>query len=351
MEFHDQSFWMKKQISRKMMNKTALYIIAPIVNKNHEANGYLNVLKELGWHTLQFNPQSKAEVKDLIVNDNLRLIFAPSKYGVRHLPIDMINEYGVCVVIKPLLFIKDDTDLWNLARIKNLLIESPVHPSATEEYFPKWYDTGLEPVHILPAMDLQLSVPESLNKTIDIIITVKYVDKELTGWINTIVERAIINNFTISVVDLTKTDLPSIVNAMGQSKIVCNLHDRICRLQLKIIDQFDLLAMFCGSSLITNNTAVAQIFKNDVVFTKTVTQTIRHIEQALVNYELPTEDLLRISTLVAYEHSYFNRLMQIFHHFGHLEYIDTLETISGRFCIKRTWEMQAKLENQELAYG
>lgn len=333
------------------MNKTALYIIAPMVNKNYEADGYLNVLKELGWHTLQFHPQSKIEVKDLIVNDNLRLIFAPSKYGVRHLPIDIINEYGVCVVVKPLLFAKDDTDLWNLARIKNLLIESSVHPSVTEEYFSKWHDTGLEPTHILPAMDLKLNVPESLNKTIDIAITVKYVDKELTGWINTIVERAIINNFTVSVVDLTKIDLLSIINTMGRSKIVCNLHDRTCRLQLKTIDQFDLLAMFCGSSLITNNIVVAKIFKNDVVFTKTVTQTIRYIEQVLVNYERPTEDLLRISTFVANEHSYYNRLIQIFHHLGQIEYIDTLETISKRFCIKRTWEMQAKLENKELAYG
>jgi len=333
------------------MNKSVLYIMAPMIHKNYEADGYLGALSELGWRTFQFHPQTKAEIRNLIINHNLCLIFAPSKYGVRQLPIDTINEYGVCVVVKPLLFIKDDTDLWRLKEIKNLLIESSISPSVTEEYLPRWCDVGLEPLQILPAIDLKSSIPQSLNKTLDIAVVTNYSDKELTNWIKTIADRAIVNRFTIEIVDLTKVDLPTIVNIIGRAKIVCSIRDQTHRLRLKTINQFDLLSMLCGSSLVTNNLAVSQIFKNDVVFVETITQIVNYIEQALANYERPTEDLLRISTLIAHQHSYFNRLMQIFHCFGWLKYIESLETASGRLSIQHAWEMQARSESKESIYG
>jgi len=325
--------------------------MAPMVDRNYEADGYLGVLKELGWSVFQYHPQTKAEIRDLIINYHLCLIFAPSKYGVRQLPIDTINEYGVCVVVKPLLFIKDDTDLWRLKEIKNLLIESSISPSVTEEYLPRWCYAGLEPLQILPAIDLKSSIPQSLNKTLDIAVVTNYSDKELTNWIKTIADRAIVNRFTIEIVDLTKVDLPTIINIIGRAKIVCSIRDQTHRLRLKTINQFDLLSMLCGSSLVTNNLAVSQIFKNDVVFVETVTQMVKHLEQILASYNRPTEELLRISTLVAHQHSYFNRLMQIFHCFGWLKYIDQLETISGRLSIQHAWEMQARSESKESIYG
>lgn len=333
------------------MNKSVLYIMAPMVDKSYEADGYLNALKELGWSTFQYHPQTKAEIRDLIVNHNLCLIFAPSKYGVRQLPIDTINEYGVCVVIKPLLFIQDDTDLYRLKEIKSLLIESCIDPYVTEEYLPKWCDAGLEPLQILPAVDLKSSMPESLNKTLDIAVVTGYADKELTNWVNTIVDRATVNCFTVEVIDLMKIDLPDIINVIGRAKIVCNIHDQTHRLRLKTINQLDLLSMLCGGPLVTNNLAVSQIFKDDVVFVKTITQLINHLEYTLRNCVWPTENSLRVSTLIAHQHSYFNRLMQIFHCFGWLKYIEPLETAAGRLSIQHGWEMQARSESKELVYG
>ncbi|HDY87549.1 MAG TPA: hypothetical protein ENH82_05450 [bacterium] len=334
------------------MNKSALYIMAPMIDRSYEADGYLGALKELGWNTFQYHPHTKTEIRDLIVNHNLCLIFAPSKYGVRQLPIDTINEYSVCVVVKPLLFMQDDTDLNRLKEIKNLLIESPISPSVTEEYLPKWCDAGLEPLQILPAVDLKSAMPESLNKTLDIAVVTSHADKELVNWIKTIADRATINRFTIEIVDLTKTDLPSIINMIGRAKMVCSLHDQTHRLRLKTINQFDLLSMLCGSSLVTNNLAVSQIFKlDDVVLAETITQIVNHIEHTLPNYERPTKELLRISTLVAHKHSYFNRLMQIFRCFRQSRYIEPLETASGRLSIQHVWEMQARSESKELVYG
>lgn len=333
------------------MRKSVLYITMPMVEKDYEAEGYMSALRQIGWDTFKYHAQTKAEIRNLIVNNNLSLIFAPSKNGVRQLPIKTINEYGICVVIKPILFIQDDTDLDRLKEIQNLLIESPIDPSATEEYLPKWCDAGLKPTHILPAVDLKSSMPESLNKTLDICVMTGYADRELTNWIKTIADRAIINCFTIKVVDLTKVDLPTIVNIIGRAKIVCSIRDQTHRLRLKTINQFDLLSMLCGSSLVTNNLAVSQIFKDDVIFVETITQIVNHIEQALINYERPTEELLRISTLIAHQHSYFNRLIQIFHRFRWLKYIESLETASGRLSIQHAWEMQARTESKESIYG
>lgn len=333
------------------MNRSALYIMTPVVDKNHEADGYLNALRELGWCVFQYHPHTKAEIRNLIINHNLCLIFAPSKYGARQLPIDAINEYGVCVVIKPLLFIQDDTDLYRLKEIKNLLIESSIDPRVAEKYLPKWCDAGLEPLRILPAVNLRSTIPESLNKTLDIAIAVGYADKELTSWIKTIADRAIINGFTLEVVDLLKTNLSDIINIFGRAKVVCNIHDQTHRLRLKTINQFDLLSMLCGSMLITNNPIVSQIFKDDVVFAETITQTINCIEQALTNYERPTDRLLKISALIANHHSYFNRLVQIFHCLGWSESVDLLEVASERLGVQYAWKMQARSESKELVYG
>lgn len=328
-------------------------MITPMTDKSHEADGYLDALKELGWRTFQFHPQTKAEIRDLIINHNLSLIFTTSKYGVRQLPIDTINEYGVCVVIKPLLFIQDDTDLYRLKEIKNLLIESSIDPSVAEEYLPKWCNAGLELTQILPAVDLKSSMPESLNKTLDIAVITGYPDKELTKWVKTIADRAAVNRFTVEIVDLTKTDLPlfqPVINVIGRAKIVCNIHDQTYRLRLKTINQFDLLSMLCGSSLVTNSLTVSKIFKDDVVFVETITQVVNHLEQALANYERPTEELLRISALVAHQHSYFNRLIQIFHCFGWLKYIESLETASKRLSVQHAWGMQSRSESKESVY-
>jgi len=333
------------------MNKAALYITAPMVDKNYEADGYLGALSELGWNTFKYHPHTKAEIRDLIINHNLCLIFAPSKYGVRQLPIDTINKHGVCVVIKPLLFTQDDTDLERLKGIKNLLVKSFISPSITKECLPRWHDAGLEPTQILPAVDLKSTMPQSLNKTLDIAVMTSCADKELTNWIKTIADRAVVNHFTIEIVDLMKTDLPTIVNIIGRTKMVCNLHNQTSRLCLKTINQFDLLSMLCCSSLVTNNLAVSQIFKDDVIFVETITQIVNYLEQTLASYERPTENLLRISTLVAHRHSYFNRLIDIFHHFGQLKYIDSLETASGRLNIQHAWGIQARLESKEEIYG
>lgn len=333
------------------MNKSALYVMAPTVDRNYEADGYLSALKELGWNTFQYHPHTKDEIRDLIINHKLSLIFAPSKYGVRQLPIDIINEYDVCVVIKPLLFIQDDTDLCRLKEIKNLLIESSIDPSVVEEYLPKWCNAGLKPTQILPAVDLKSAMPESLNKTLDIAVVAGYADKELNNWIKTIVDRAAVSRFTVEIVDLMKIDLSSVINIIGRAKIVCNIHDQTHRLRLKTINQFDLLSMLCGGPLVTNNLAVSQIFKDDVVFVKTITQLINHIEYTLRNCVWPAKNSLKISAVIARQHSYFNSLMQIFQHFGWLEDMGSLETASGRLSIQHAWEMQARTESKELVYG
>ena len=333
------------------MKKTVLYITSPIDDKNREADGYINALKQVGWNTLKYHAQTKAEIRDLIVNHELRLIFTPSKCGVRQLPIDTINECGVGVVVKPLLFTQDDTDLQRLKKIENLLVESSIDPSVTGEYLPRWHEAGLEPLQILPAVDLKSIMPESLNKTLDIAVITGYADKELANWIKAIVDRAAVNCFTVEVVDLMKIDLPAIINVIGRAKIVCNLHDQTHRLRLKTINRFDLLPMLCGSPLVTNNLAVSQIFKDDVVFVKTITQLINHLEYTLRNCVWPAENSLRISAVMARQHSYFNRLMQIFRYFGWLEHIDLLKTISGRLSVQHEWEMQARSESKELIYG
>ncbi len=325
--------------------------MTPMVDKSYEADGYLNALKELGWNTFRYHAQTKTEIRNLIINHNLCLIFAPSKYGVRQLPIDTINEHGVCVVIKPLLFTQDDTDLQRLKEIKNLLVESSIDPSVTEEYLPKWCDAGLEPLQILPAVDLKPAMPESLNKTLDIAVVTGYADKELTRWTKTVVDRAVINNFTVEIIDIMKIDLSDIVNLIGRTKIICNLHDQTHRLHLKTINRFDLLPMLYGSSFVTNNLTVSKIFQDNVVFVETIKRLINHLEHTLRNYNRPTENLLQTSAIIAHQHSYFNRLMQIFHYFGWLEYIDSLETISGRFSIQHVWGMQARSESKELVYG
>lgn len=331
------------------MSKAVLYMITPMIDKSHEADGYLGAIKQIGWNTFRYHPQTKAEIRNLIINHNLCLIFAPSKYGVRQLPIETINEYGVGVVVKPLLFIKDDTDLCRLKEIENLLIRSPIDPSIVDKYLPKWCEAGLKPEHILPAIDLKSSMPESLNKTLDMAVFYSHMDKELSRWVKTIKDRAIINNCTIEIVDLTKIGLQEIVNIIGKTKIICNLYSQASR--LKSPNQYDFLSILCGSSLITNSSIVSEILQDSVVFVETITQIVNHFEQAFPNYEHPTEELLRISTFIGHQHSYLNRLMQIFQHFKCQEDIGQSEQVLSRLVIQHAWAMQARLESKEEVYG
>ena len=325
------------------MNKSVLHITAPTDNIDLEEDGYLNVLKQVGWTTLKYHPHTKAEIRDLIIDQNLSLIFTHARYGTRQLPVETINEHNVCVAVKLLPLTEDDTDVNEICKIKTSLIYSHVYPDSTNNYFDIWKNVNI--THVWSAANVLQSMPETLNKSIDIAFLCRGGGQDILRWIDVIGKRLEVLGLNFEIIDTFQTSTKDIINIIGKSKFTCTLANDIQRFQLQTLSNYDFMSMLYGSLLITNNPIVNRILSNRAIMGLTLSSLLSHIEKAIDEYDKASLNILDNACFIANHHTYHNRLID-----NCLD-MDKILKASTRLGIKHSWAMQAKLESKEKVYG
>ena len=81
------------------MNKCALYIPRPGITSKIIQHGYVDALRYLGWKVYVGNPKTKLGCRKLIEEYGVQLIMTSSRYGIRQLPIQVINDNQVVVIV------------------------------------------------------------------------------------------------------------------------------------------------------------------------------------------------------------------------------------------------------------
>ena len=84
------------------MNKCALCIPRPGATAKMIQQGYVDALRHLGWRVYLGDPKTKLCCRQWIEKYGIQFIMTSSRYGVRQLPIQVINDNQVTVIIDAL---------------------------------------------------------------------------------------------------------------------------------------------------------------------------------------------------------------------------------------------------------
>jgi len=325
------------------VNKSVLFITNPMIPNDHENNGYLDALKQVGWNIFQYYPLTKSEIEYLIKHKNLRLIFTHAMYGTRQLPIELINEYGVAVAIKLSPCDQDDTDLNAMQKIDNKLMYSHIDESRIDDCFPMWRKHNFDILHVLPSANTFKSIPLTFIKNIDVCIMHTEPDVELKKWIDNIKKRLRVLKLSLSVIDGPRHKMYDIINVIGKSKLICTLYPAG---QYNKIKTYDFVSIMCGGTLITNNDISKSILQDHVVVSNTLSHLIQSIENMVNAYNCDITNLLNRSSFITTNHSCFDRLIEIFTHLKFNDIEDLLKS-KNRLSVKYSWEMESVLNSGE----
>lgn len=301
------------------MTKSVLYMTTRVPNQVQ--NGYINVLKACGYKVYQCHPNNKLEIISLIDSCNITMIFSESKYGIRQLPIDKINQENIVVAINALPLnlnknyidgpyeLADPKEPEILSCIDNLVVHTNIFPYAWEKYMQGWVDSEIDLLYVPYAGDMYLDIPNDLSPTCDVAI--------YGG-----------NNYlTAILVDRLNILKKSVRLSAFPAKVYACITDQPLFTYLGF--QYGL----CGGHWLDNILLEGPL---------TNTQFIQAIET--FSKDGPC---LYICQTIANDHTYFNRLCDILDHIN--QDSTELKATGKRMATKFVWQLQVRLEEMKEA--
>ncbi len=146
--------------------KSALYIVKPGIGSEIVAEGYANALKHLNCRVLISKPSTKLQVAEFIEDHNIDFIFTSCKYGIRQLPVDLINKRNIRVAVEALPWngtglnlsgkyeVSDPMDIETIRSLKCCFVHTNIVEELWPMYMGLWLYNGIKLHHIPYAGDM-----------------------------------------------------------------------------------------------------------------------------------------------------------------------------------------------------
>jgi hypothetical protein len=327
------------------------------------AKGYANALEYMGCNVIYHQFKTKLELRSLIVEEGVSLIFTSCNNGIRQLPIDLINEYNVKVVVQAKPFNSRGEDFSDTEQhidpceaevigfIRNLCLYTPGEIEMIENFMGSW----AIPILSLPlAANLITATPINFNirHLISIVGNFDKDIKTLKKWLQPVIHRFIPskqlsvygdNGWNKIGISPTKTK-SSFATISAQSNVCINLHYSHERNGMWVNQRaFDIAA--CGGIQITDNKVVCNYLGDDGSF---LAVTPSDLCQLIEKYWLPKKDTystrIKTASNIAINHTFFNRLEIIFRGFNMKEWVLYAQSASTRKANEHIWELEDMLE-------
>ena len=131
-----------------------MYIPKPGLTPMIVQHGYVDAMEYLDWKVYAYDPETKMECSKFIEEYGVRLIFTGSKYGIRQLPIDIINrnKVKVIVAVSPQTPIpnenpydcahEDERDI--LSQLDAVVLHTHIRQDLFDDFFKYWTDTSMQ---------------------------------------------------------------------------------------------------------------------------------------------------------------------------------------------------------------
>lgn len=362
------------------MDKCALYITRPGMTFSMVQHGYVDALRSLGWKVYCCDPQTKLGCRKLIEQYNVRLIFAHSKYGIRQLPVDVINANNVIVFLNVLPLNSNHytidgpyeyaccSELNIIQHIKNIVLYTHIEEHMWSKYLSGWLDSDHKLVHIPFAGNLLKAFPPIRTFLTDVAMVANLAHKPVMTQklILPLFKRLAILDYNYQVFgdDIwTKIGLyhngplldciDKLAHIYATARVCPNIHTKQQVDSMICVNERLFTIALCGGIQVVNNPLAHKYLGEHSIVAQHTTNFIGQVIDIIQNYEEYSPNIMETIEYVAQNHTYFNRLAALYNILGDQESADHINRYHKRLANRHCWKMEALLSATErgIPYG
>lgn len=340
------------------MNKNVLYIPRPGDDFRMIRNGYVDALKHFGFKVYVVDPVTKLACMNFINEHDISIIFTHSKYGLRQLPIDVINKNNIYVIACMLPCNTRNNTLdgkYEYTPTDELQIIDSIDRCVQWTYIEQHAHGRLmnlckrERLKTVPlAGNIFRAEPDRYHITTDASIYDYSTDKNILSAVSSHCDLIGLDYQLFGDVLLRKFNdkyccrLPEIENAIASnnisSRVNVNLHDSRPAF---LSDQTFMIPMCGGFQVI--NSEIARKYLGDEC---RIQITTKDIIDAILDDTDHTDYIIRQAEIASKKHSYLNRLVDIFTYVG--VPTDGMEADIERVATRHIWTIESNLRNRRM---
>jgi len=361
------------------MNKCALFIPRPGDNYNMICRGYVMALRAMGWRVYVEDPKTKLGCRSIIEKHGISFIFTHSRYGVRQLPIDIINKNDVTVFVDVLplnddeltidgayeMAHSDEPDVLN--QVNSLVLHTKIEKHLWDSYFKTWLE-NYDIVHLPAAADIMNALPDTCSPMVDMAMIANFANKQgvMKYVIEPLCRRIDLLGYSYAGFGdeiWARAGLSyqghmllcgnNFANIYANAAVCPNVHTEQQVKLNALINERSFMISLCGGIQISDNPLTGRYLSDSSEFASSITDYINKVIKS-IECQHDRFDRIRVGVKhVANNHTYFNRLRDLFDVAAFTGLCDEIEKFGNRKAFSHCAEMDAKinLETQGATHG
>lgn len=354
------------------MNKCALFIPRDGATATAIQQGYVDALRHLGWKVYVCDPKTKLGCIKLIEEYGVRLIMTSSRFGIRQLPIDVINDNDVRVVIDalplnptditidgPYDFAHDDEPDIAL-EINNVVVHTRINEHLWPTYMCGWNSVNL--IHLPLAGNMLKALPPTCSTMTDVAMVANFSHRQgiLKHLIAPLFNRLDLLGYSYQAFGDDVWRLAGIshngplipgddklAHVYATAKVCPNVHTE---LQVKLqayLNERSFMIPLCGGMQVTDNPMARDYLGVHCEVASSTTDFMNKVINIVEDQSVISDKIKDAVGHVAHNHTYFNRLVTIFNTIGLSQFAGEAENKGKSAAVRHCWEIDARLSAKE----
>ena len=356
------------------MNKCVLYIPRPGETSRMIQNGYVDALRHFGWKVYVGDPKTKLGCRKLIEEYGVQLIMTHSRYGIRQLPIDVINANRVVVFVEALPLNANNLTIdgpYEMAHsnepeivknIESVTIHTRIEPHLWTNYMSIWDENNVNILHLPAAGNMVRAIPPTCTPRTDVAMVANFSHRQgiMQQMIEPLFKRLDLLGHSYQAFgdDIWAraglryngplgNDENRLAYVYATARVCPNVHTGQQVGLQACVNERSLMIPLCGGVQVSDNPLVSKYLGKHCIVATSVTDFINKVI-ALVEDQPQRFEKIRASVEhVANSHTYFNRLVDLFKVAGLHDQADYMIDEGQRAAVRHCWEIDARLSAEE----
>jgi hypothetical protein len=286
-----------------------------------------------------------------VINDNQVAVIVDA------LPFNLVNA----TIDEPYEFAhNDEPDL--LKEIQTIVVHTHLEPHLWSEYMLGWISSGINLTHLPLAGNMVKALPPTCSIMTDVAMVANFNHRQgiMRHLIEPLFKRLDLLDYSyqafgdniwhlagLSYNGPLVGDTTKLAHIYATAKVCPNVHtERQISLQA-CVNERSFMIPLCGGIQVSDNPIISEYLGEHCKVAVSTTDFINKVIELVENQSLNFDQIRASVEYVAHNHTYFNRLVNIFRRAELLEFADDAETNGYRAAVRHCWEMDARLSAEE----
>lgn len=356
------------------MNKIVLCISRPGMTSKMIQQGYIDTLEHLGWRVYCGNPKTKLCCSRWIKEYGIQFIMTHSKYGMRQLPIQVINDNQVTVAVNalplnstnstidgPYEFAHDDEpDL--VKEIRDVIVHTCLEPNTWSQYMHGWKDNNIDIVHLPVAGNIIKALSPTCSVLTDVAMVANFSHRQdiMKQLIEPLFKRLDLLGYSYQAFGDNIWQLAGLnyngpliegngrlAHIYATAKVSPNVHTQKQVSLQACVNERSFMIPLCGGVQVSDNPLISKYLGQHCEIATSTTDFMNKVISAVENQSRCFERIRTTVEYVANNHTYFNRLTDLFNAAGLPEFGNETRYNGQRAAIRHCWGFDVRLSAEE----